>query len=329
MLFICSVAIFIFLLIVNSTLGSVHIPFNEVCKIIYLHITDSTFGSIVWNIRLPRILFASLSGAYLAIGGLLLQVFFRNPIVGPYVLGISSGATLMVALVMLAGLSVGLMAIHPFFLSLAASFGAFCVVIILVLLSSKIKDVVTLLIIGLMMGYLCYAITSILITFAAKEKVKGFVLWEMGSFSGLTWKEFYILFLAGIYLIISLCFIKKPLNAFLLGEEYAKTMGLNIKLFRNLIVIISSLLAGLVTAFAGPVAFIGLAVPHMARLSFKTSDNGILIPAAAIIGANVTILCDLIARILFSPIELPISAITALFGAPIVIFLLLNRRTLI
>ena len=328
-LFILSSILFFFLLLINLALGSVHIPFKDVFQVILLHSSDTTASSIIWKIRLPRILFASLSGAYLSVGGLLLQVFFRNPIVGPYVLGISAGATLMVGIVMLLGISIGLAGIHPFYISLAAALGAFCVTAILVALSAKVKDIVTLLVIGLMMGYLCYAVTSILITFAEKEKVKGFVLWQMGSFSGIVWKEFYILLFSALFLSILLSIIKKPLNAFLLGEEYAKTMGVNIKLLRNLIVVISSILAGLVTAFAGPVAFIGIAVPHMARLLFKTSDNGILIPASAILGADVTVLCDLVARLLLAPIELPISAITALFGAPVVIFLLLKRRATI
>ena len=259
----------------------------------------------------------------------MLQVFFRNPIVGPYVLGISSGATLAVGLVMLGGLSMGLSAIHPFFLSLAAFCGALGVMVIIVATASRVKSIVTLLIIGLMMGYLCYAATSILIAFAEKEKVKGFVLWQMGSFSGFTWQELYLVILLGIPLLIGAYLMSKPLNAFLLGEDYAKTMGVNIRLFRFLIIIFSSALAGLVTAFAGPVAFIGLAIPHLARLTFGTSDNRILIPGAVLIGAIVTLLCDLVARTIFSPVELPLSAVTSLFGAPVVIGFLLKRRAAI
>ncbi len=312
--------------VLNIGIGSVSIPFFETCRIILGHLTDSTSGAIIWKIRLPRVLSTLFCGGYLAVGGLLLQVFFRNPIVGPYVLGISSGATLLVALVMLGGLSMGLPAIPPFFLSLAAFCGAMGVMAIIVIVASRVKSVVTLLIIGLMMGYLCYAATSILITFAEKERVKGFVLWQMGSFSGFTWQEFYLVILFGVPLLIGAYLMSKPLNAFLLGEDYAKTMGVNIRLFRFLIVIFSSALAGLVTAFAGPVAFIGLAVPHMARLIFGTSDNRALIPGAVLLGAIVTVVCDLVARTVFSPVELPISAITSLFGAPIVIGLLLKKR---
>ena len=312
--------------VLNIGIGSVSIPFFETCRIILGHLTDSTSGAIIWKIRLPRVLSTLFCGGYLAVGGLLLQVFFRNPIVGPYVLGISSGATLLVALVMLGGLNMGFPAIPPLFLSLAAFCGAMGVMAIIVIVASRVKSVVTLLIIGLMMGYLCYAATSILITFAEKERVKGFVLWQMGSFSGFTWQEFYLVILFGVPLLIGAYLMSKPLNAFLLGEDYAKTMGVNIRLFRFLIVIFSSALAGLVTAFAGPVAFIGLAVPHMARLIFGTSDNRVLIPGAVLLGAIVTVVCDLVARTLFSPVELPVSAITSFFGAPIVIGLLLKKR---
>ena len=317
------------LLILNMAQGSVRIPLFKTLRIIIFHITDSTPGAIIWKIRFPRIFSAVICGGYLAAGGLLLQVFFRNPIVGPYVLGISSGATLMVALVMLGGLSVGILEIHPFYISLSAFSGALLVMAILVVIASKVRSVITLLIIGLMMGYLCYAVTSILIAFAEKEKVKGFVLWQMGSFSGFTWQEFYLILIIGLPLTIGTYLLSKPLNAFLLGEDYAKTMGVNIRLFRFFVVILSSALAGIVTAFAGPVAFIGLAIPHMARLVFGTTDNRVLIPGAILLGGIVTLLCDLIARTLFSPVELPISAITSFFGAPIVIGLLLKRRTAI
>jgi len=328
-LFLLLLMMLIILFVLNIGMGSVNIPFLETCRIISQHLTGSVPGGIIWKIRMPRVLSTLFCGGYLAVGGLLLQVFFRNPIVGPYVLGISSGATLMVALVMLAGLSIGILGIHPFFLSVAAFSGALAVMVVILVVASRVKNIITLLIIGLMMGYVCHAITSILIAFAEKEKVKGFVLWQMGSFSGFTWKEFYLVVLLGVPLLIGTYLMSKPLNAFLLGEDYAKSMGVNIKAFRFFIVIFSSALAGLVTAFAGPVAFIGLAVPHMARLTFGASDNKLLIPGVVLLGAIVTGLCDLVARTMFSPVELPVSAITSFFGAPIVIGLLLKRRVAI
>ncbi len=330
-LIIMSVFFFLlfFVFVVNIAVGSVSISLGDSIKIVLKHITSTAAGSIIWKIRLPRVMSGIFCGGYLAVAGLLLQVFFRNPIVGPFVLGISSGATLFVGIVMLAGLSIGILSIHPFFLSIAAFSGATVVMLIIVVVASRVRNVVTLLIIGLMMGYLCYSATSILIAFAEKESVKGFVLWQMGSFSGITWVECFMLVIVGIPLSFISYLMSKPLNALLLGEDYARTMGVNINILRYLIVIISSALSGIVTAFAGPVAFIGLAVPHMARLMLGTSDNRILIPGVFLVGAVVTILCDFISRIMFSPVELPLSAVTSFFGAPVVIGLLLKRRTTI
>ena len=307
-------------------IGSVRIGLHELGQIIFHHLTQSVSGLVVWKIRMPRVFSTTLSGAYLAISGLLLQVFFRNPIVGPYVLGLSSGATLLVALVMLGGVSIGITAIHPFLISLAAFTGALIVTLVITIVAAKVRSIVTLLIIGLMVGYLCFAITSILVTFAEKERIKGFVLWQLGSFSGFSWKELSVLVLLGIPLVVGSCLITKPMNALLLGEDYAKTMGVNTKSLRCLIIVFASGLAGLVTAFSGPVAFVGLAVPHLARLFFGTADNRTLVPGAAVLGAIVTTLCDLVARTILSPVELPIGAITSFFGAPIVISMLLKKR---
>ena len=311
----------------NIVTGSVDINFFDIFRIVSQHITDSTNGFILWKIRIPRSIAAVLGGAYLATSGLLLQVFFRNPIVGPYILGISSGATLMVSVVMLSTLSFGLAGISPYLTVIAAFGGAYFVMMIILVVARKVKNNITLLIIGLMMGYLCHAITSILIAFAESEKIKGFTLWQLGSFSGFSWKEVYLLIFLGGLIFAGVCLLSKPLNALLLGEDYASSMGVNIKLFRLLILLFSCALAGMVTAFAGPVAFVGLAVPHMARLLFGTSDNKLLIPAVALLGGIVTSICDLIARQIFSPVEIPVSAITAFFGAPVVISLLLKKRT--
>jgi iron complex transport system permease protein len=311
----------------NILTGSVDINFFDIFRIVSQHITDSTDGFIIWKIRIPRSIAAVLGGAYLATSGLLLQVFFRNPIVGPYILGISSGATLMVSIVMLSTLSLGWAGISPYFSVIAAFGGAYLVMMIILVVAGKVKNNITLLIIGLMMGYLCHAITSILIAFAESEKIKAFTLWQLGSFSGFSWSEVYLLIFAGGVLFAGVYLLSKPLNALLLGEDYASSMGVNIRLFRMLILLFSCALAGMVTAFAGPVAFVGLAVPHMARLLLGTSDNKLLIPGTALLGGIVTSLCDLMARQLFAPVEVPLSAITAFFGAPVVISLLLKRRT--
>ena len=312
----------------NIMTGSVKIGFSELLHIIGTHDITDTNGFIVWNIRIPRALGAVLGGAYLSVAGLLLQVFFSNPIVGPFILGISSGATLMVSIVMLTGISLGFTNFIPFLTSISGLAGAYATMAVIIVIAAKVKKGVTLLIAGLMMGYLCHAVTSILVVFAEQQKIKGFVLWQLGSFSGLKWTEIELLSVTGGLILILVYSLSKSLNVFLSGETYALTMGLNLRLFRFLIIFCACALAGMVTASAGPVAFIGLAVPHMARLCFSTSDNRILIPGTILTGAVVTVLCDLAARQIFSPVELPISAITAFFGAPVVIGLLMKKRAL-
>jgi len=282
---------------------------------------------VIWEIRFPRALGAIFGGASLATSGLLLQVFFRNPIVEPYVLGVSSGATLMVAVTVLTGLSLGMIRFSPLFLSVAALIGALGVMLLVIILAARVQNVITLLVTGLMMGYLCSAITTILLALAEKERLHGFVLWTLGSFSGFTWQQVYLLVMVAVPLLAFSFFLGKPLNAFLLGENYARSMGVNIKALRVAIVVLASSLTATVTAFAGPVAFIGLAVPHLARLLLGSSDNRILLPAVVLLGAIVTSLCDLLARSILSPVELPVSALTSFFGAPLVVSLLLKRRT--
>jgi iron complex transport system permease protein len=310
----------------NVGVGSIHIPFSELLNIVFNHSSDSTQGSIIWKIRIPRAIACVLGGAYLSVAGLLLQVFFRNPIVGPFILGISSGATLMVSVVMLTTLSMGFQNLAPFLATVAAFVGAYGVMLLVLAIAARVRSAVTLLIVGLMMGYLCHAVTSVLVAFAEKEKIKGFVLWQLGSFSGFKWGEIHVLLLFGGLVLLVVYGLSKPLNAFLLGEDYASTMGVNIRLFRILILLCACALSGMVTSVAGPVAFIGLAVPHMVRLCFATSDNRVLFPGTIVLGGTVTSLCDFLARVLFSPVELPISAITAFFGAPIVISLLMKRK---
>lgn len=314
------------LLITNIAVGSIPYSLAEIWHVLLNPQEASITSTIIWNIRIPRAIAAVFGGAYLAAAGLLLQIYFRNPIVGPYILGISSGASLMVSVVMLTSVTVGWTFFTPFISTLAAFVGAYGVMLIVLAIATRIQGGVTLLIVGLMMGYLCGAVTAILTALAEKDKIKGFVLWQLGSFSGFKWDEIWILLIFGGCILTLLYLQSKPLNAFLLGEEYAASMGVNIRRFRLLLLLCACALAGMITSMAGPVAFIGMAVPHMARLSFGTSDNRILIPGACLMGALVTSLCDLIARTVLAPVELPLSAITAFFGAPIVIALLLKRR---
>ena len=307
--------------------GSVKIDLKEVIHIIFKgEAFNTTNRDIVMNIRFPRALATLIGGAALALSGLLLQIFFKNPIVEPYVLGISSGSTLFVALIMLGGITLGFKNPSPYVLALGAFLGALLVMMLVVVFAVKVRDVVTLLVIGIMVGYICSAVTNLLIAFADSERLYGFVMWTKGSFSGFTWKNAKVLTTVGVPMIIASFFVVKPLNAFLMGEEYAKSMGVDIKKFRLIIILLASILTATVTAFTGPIAFIGLAVPHISRMIFRTSDNRILIPGTVILGAVVTSLCDLICRTIFAPIELPISSITSFIGAPIVIYLILKRR---
>lgn len=320
--------------IINIGKGSVEIsPKNVVTELKRIVFNEAPLNemhkNIVWKIRLPRAIAAIVGGAALATAGLLLQIFFRNPLVGPFVLGISSGATLATALVLLAGVTFGVGKVTSSLLFTSAFIGSVIVMVLVLMLSRKVKSIVTLLVIGLMAGYVTGAITNILVTFAEKQEVKGFVMWTMGSFAGFTWDQVKILLCFGIPGLILTLFISKPLNALLLGENYAKSMGVNIMTMRWVIVLTASLLAAVVTAFAGPIAFIGLSVPHIARLSFGTTDNRILIPGTILLGGISTALCDLIARTIFSPVEVPLSAVTSFIGAPIVIYLLLKRRNIL
>ena len=319
-----------FVFLFSIAMGSVKINLSEVGRIIFHNIRDDSANSaIIWKMRLPRSLAAITGGGIIAVAGLLLQIFFRNPIVDSYVLGVSSGSTFFVALLVLGGFTFGVSGISPFSVFLGAFLGAVAVTAIILLFAYKVKSIATLLVIGLMVGYLCSAATGILMTFADHEKIKGFVAWTMGSFAGFTREQLKVLFLLGIPLLFMAFMIAKPLNAFLLGEDYAKTMGVNIKFFRIMIILISSILTAAVTAFAGPIAFVGMSVPHIARLSFRTSDNRALVPAVFLCGGIITGLCDIAARTLIAPSELAISSVTSFFGVPIVIWLLLKRRTLL
>lgn len=330
MIFCLLLALLIFVFLLNIAVGSIKINLSEVARIILGNIQDDTVNStIVWKIRLPRSLAAVIGGAAIAVSGLLLQVFFRNPIVDSFVLGVSSGSTFVMALLILGGFSLGFSTLSPFYMFFGAFLGALVITAVILLFAYKVRSSITLLVVGLMIGYLCSAATGLMTTFAENEKVKGFILWSMGSFSSFTWDQVKVLAFLGLPFLFLALLISKPLNAFMLGEDYAKSMGVNIKMFRIFIILVSSVLTALVTAFAGPVAFIGMSVPHIARLSLGSSDNRILVPATILLGGIITALCDLAARTLMAPAELTISSITSFLGAPIVIWLLLRRSTVL
>lgn len=322
----------VFLLLVNISLGSVAIPLKEVVKGIFgQEMTKESWEIILWNFRFPKAITAILVGIGLSMSGLLMQTLFRNPLAGPYVLGLSSGASLGVAFVIL---GTGLLPtyIASFFLSsyglvVASSLGAFLVLLAVLLVSRKLKDTMAILIVGLMFGSFTSAIVSVLSYFTTAEKLQKFTFWSMGSISNLTWQEISILSLL-IFIGIAISFtVIKPLNALLLGEKYAQSIGINYKKTRFLIIVATSILAGSITAFAGPIAFIGLAVPHMAKLLFQTSNHLVLFWSTLLLGAIVMLVCDTIAQVPGNDITLPINAVTSVIGAPIVIWLLVRKKT--
>lgn len=325
MIALLACAVLVFLL--NIAMGSVSIPLKEVVSSLFgLDGVDDVNMAIIMNIRLPRTLATVVGGAALAVAGVLLQVFFSNPIVEPYVLGISSGSSLFVGLVILGGFRFGMKSLSPMGMVLGAFLGAMLVMLTVILAARKVKSITTLLIIGLMAGFVCSAITSMLSAFADKEKIAGFYMWTMGSFAGITWTQVKLLYLIGIPFLLAAFLMSKPLNSMMIGEKYAQSMGVGIRRFRILIVLISSILTAMVTAFAGPISFVGLAVPHIVRMIFKTSNNRIIIPAVCICGALMTSLCDLGTRMIMNPVELPLSCMTSIIGAPLVVFLLLKQK---
>ena len=315
--------------LLNLGVGATPITFREIAAILLAQEGAAESASlIIRRIRLPRALASLGGGSALAVTGILLQTYFANPIIEPYVLGVSSGSSLFVGLVMLGGFTFGAGRITPIFLFTGAFLGAMLVMAVILFAARRVTGITSLLIIGLMAGYACSAATSILSAYAEKEQLANFALWNMGSFAGLTWGQLRIMY-AVILPVLGISFLMaKPLNALLLGDSYAQSMGVNVKMTRSGIILISSLLVSVTTAFTGPVSFIGLAVPHICRIVFRTSDCRRLIPAAVFAGGLMAGLCDFAARNVVSPLELPLGAVTSIIGAPLVVFLLLRREKL-
>ena len=328
-----SFILLIFVLIVcffaNISLGSVSIPF----KTIFESLIGTTDNYIIQNYRLPKAFTAILVGSGLGISGLLMQTLFRNPLAGPFVLGITSGASLGVALVIIgASIFSGFLAtylVSKWSLVIAASLGSFLVLLAVMIVSTRVRDTMAILIIGLMFGSITAAVVSILSYFSSAEQLQQYIFWGFGSLGNLSWSELLVFFIIYVFGILLSIFSIKALNTLLLGENYAKSLGLNIKQSRMLIIIATSLLAGTITAFAGPIAFIGLAIPHITRQVFNTSNHKILLPAVFLFGAIIMLICDSIAQLPTSDYTLPINAITSLIGAPVVIWLLVRKRKMI
>lgn len=316
--------------LVNISLGSVSIPLKEIFNSLFGTIENQSWQYIILNFRLPKAITAILVGSGLGISGLLMQTLFRNPLAGPFVLGISSGASLGVALVILGAGTFGgflsMFLMSKWSIVIAASLGSLLVLLAVLAMSIKVRDTMAILIIGLMFGSITSAVVSVLSYFSSAEKLQQYIFWGFGSLGNLSWHELLVFFcIYALGLLLSVTSIK-ALNTLLLGENYAKSLGLNIKQSRLVIIFATSLLAGTITAFAGPIAFIGLAIPHMVRQVFNTSNHKILLPAVFLLGAIVMLICDSIAQLPHSDFTLPINAITSLIGAPVVIWLLVRKR---
>lgn len=325
LIFLCLAAAMLLLMAANVCIGSVNIPFAEVLRILGGERGADVSADIVLQIRLPRALAAAILGGALALSGYLLQTFFHNPIAGPFTLGISSGAKLTVALVMVFFLEKALR-VSSLVLILAAFVGAMISMSLVLLMSRVLNHMSTLIVSGVMIGYICTAVTDFVVTFADDSDIVNLHNWSQGSFSGISWDNVAVMTVV-IFLTSAFVFLlSKPISAYQLGEAYAQNMGLNIRLFRALLVLLSSLLSACVTAFAGPVSFVGTAVPQIVKSLFHTARPILMVPACFLGGAVFCLFCDLLARTLFSPTELSISTVTAVFGAPVVIVILLRSK---
>lgn len=318
-------AAFLIIIILNINTGNVHISVPRILDILFTRSGNTDEVNIIWKIRLPRIFMAALLGGALALAGFLLQTFFENPIAGPFVLGISSGAKLMVALMMIYFIG-HFGKVSSWALVAAAFAGSLIATGFILLVSRTVKNMAALLVAGVMIGYICSAATEFIITFAQDSDIVNLHGWSQGSFSGMNWGNVkFTVVLVGITFILTFL-LSKPISAFQLGEAYAQSMGVNVKRFKVLLILLSSLLSATVTAFAGPISFVGIAVPFLIKRALGTAKPLVVIPATFLGGAVFCMICDLIARMAFAPTELNISTVTSIFGAPIVIFMLVRRH---
>ena len=311
--------------VLNINIGSVPISVGEIICILLHKQGDPTLVNIIWKIRLPRILMAALLGGALSLSGFLLQTFFANPIAGPFVLGISSGAKMVVALSMIYFIG-AFGAVSSWTLIIAAFVGSLLSVSFILIMSRRLKGMATLLVAGIMIGYICSAITDFVVTFAEDSDIVNLHGWSLGSFSGMSWDNVTTAAILVGVTTLAVFLLSKPIGAYQLGEAYAQSMGVNIRVFRVALILLSSLLSACVTAFAGPISFVGIAVPYLVKRLLNTSKPIVVIPAVFLGGAVFCMGCDLIARTAFAPTELNISTVTSVFGAPVVIGMMLRRN---
>lgn len=310
------------LLLWNLNAGSVNLSVREILDILAGSQGENT--AIIWEIRLPRLFAAAILGGALSVSGFLLQTFFANPIAGPFVLGISSSAKMVVALVMIFCLGRGII-LGSAALIVAAFVGSMISMGFILLISRQVKKMSLLVISGIMIGYICSAVTDLIVTFADDSNIVNLHNWSMGSFSGMNWNNVRTMaVVVGICLFLTIL-LSKPMGAYQLGEAYAQNLGVNVRIFRLQLILLSSILSACVTAFAGPISFVGIAVPHLMKSLFRTAKPLVIIPSCFLGGAVFCLFCDLIARTAFAPTELSISSVTAIFGAPVVVWMMLHR----
>ena len=326
---IMAFALMLFLLLAlfaaNLLAGTVHVTPAELLQVLRARGEVENTARVVWTLRLPRALAAAFLGGALAVSGFLLQTYFANPIAGPFVLGISSGAKLLVALTLIFALAHGRM-LGSAALITAAFCGSMLSMGLILLISSRIRNMSLLVVCGVMIGYICSAVTEFAVTFADDANIVNLHNWSMGSFSGIRWANMPVIVGVTLTGVILSFLLSKPMGAWQLGEAYAQNLGVNLRRFRLELILLSSLLSACVTAFAGPISFVGVAAPHLMKSLFRTAKPLVMVPACFLGGAVFCLFCDLIARALFQPTELSISAVTAVFGAPIVIWMLLKRK---
>lgn len=319
LVFVC-IAVFY----LNVFIGSADISFSETMQILFSGKTG-TAADIIRKIRLPRAMAAMILGGALSLSGYLLQTFFHNPIAGPFVLGVSSGAKLTVALSMIFAFS-SFGTVSASFLVAAAFAGSLISLGFVLVISRKVKRMSMLVVCGVMIGYICSAVTDFTVTFADDSDIVNLHSWSMGTFSGTNYSDVTVMLIVTAIGFAGTILLSKPIGAYMLGEDYARSMGVNIRFLRAMLIILSGLLSACVTAFAGPVSFVGIAVPHIIRGIIRTSKPIVMIPACFLGGSIFCMICDLIARTVFSPTELSISTVTAIFGAPVVIFVMIRRK---
>ncbi len=307
------------LLLWNIGAGSVDITLGEIAGSI------RAMSGIIWAIRLPRVAAAAILGGALSVSGFLLQTFFANPIAGPFVLGISSGAKLTVSLVMVGFLSRGIV-ISSMSMVAGAFAGSMISMGFVLLMSRRVRSMSMLVVCGIMIGNICSAVTDFVVTFADDSNIVNLHNWSLGSFSGTSWEDVKLMaWIVGAALVLTFL-LSKPIGAYQMGEVYAQNMGVNIKRFRAQLILLSSLLSATVTAFAGPISFVGIAVPHLVKGLFRTAKPIVIIPGCFLGGAAFCLFCDLVARTAFAPRDMSISSVTAVFGAPVVLWLMASRR---